>query len=427
MKISNNEYSFILSNPKTLTQIRGPILALELILVTLCYSLKSIQYQQFSLSFVVLIPSFVFNHFFSQIQRNPKHNIIPLALDLLSTFFLLFINGGKENPLYLVLLLHIFIAPFYLKRIVAFTFSALTLAALVILPLSPFHFRTPFFSFLPELNFPFIPLLMGGLIFSLFSTWLVMEIKTLNHYVQNSMKQKHRAHRYQSLGLLTSGICHELGTPLHTLDMRLRQLKKKVSTYPEISAPWAKDFEVLQRNTQKCAHAIKKLNTQAHAHESERLVYKEGCSPITTLEKTIHFFQQNHEIGLHFECSLLPKDAPNIQMSEILYTRCLLELFENAQEAQANIIEIKMEHQRNKVILNIKDNGFGVGSEVLKYLGQPFVSTKQRGSGLGLYHLMNTLDYIGGKFKIIPTQVGEIGTQIQIQIPIQASLGVNHA
>lgn len=425
MQNINQEYSFILNNPHTLTQVRGPILGLELILVTLSYSLGGINYQQFALSLVVLIPSFIFNHLFSQLQKDPKHNIIPLSLDLLSTFFLLFINGGRENPFYLVLLIHIFIAPFYLKPVVAFTFSALTVSSLVILPLSPFHFRALYFNILPGLNFPFIPLLIGGLIFTIFSTWLVAQIKTLNQFVQNSIKIKYRANRYRSLGLLTAGICHELGTPLHTLEMRLNQLKKKTSTYPDISSLWEKDFDVLQRSAQKCSNSIEKLNSQAHSEST--LFQEEVCSATSTLEKTVALYAKDQERMINFECDELPQENTQIKMSEILYTRCLLELFENAYEAGANHIKIKMLQQHQGMILNIEDNGQGMGPEILKYLGQPFVSSKQRGSGLGLYHLINTLDFVGGKFKIMPKKVGDMGTSIQIQIPRHYNLGSHHA
>jgi len=312
-----------------------------------------------------------------------------------------------------------------LEKAVAFAFALLTLFSLVILPLSPFHFRPLSYEIFPGFNFPFIPLIIGGLIFWLFATWMVAEIKTLNQYVQNSMKLKHRADRYRSLGLLTSGICHELGTPLHTLEMRLKQLKQKTIAHPDISTPWQKDFEVLHRNIQKCSHSIKKLNAQAHM--DYEVSGQDVCSPISGLEKTISLFQSDQEKALNFEFAFPHEENPQIQMSEILYTRCLIELFENAHEAGADLIKIKMNQNHKNVILNIEDNGQGMGPEILKHLGQPFVSSKQRGSGLGLYHLINTLEYVGGKFKIMPKKVGQVGTWIQIHIPLQNALGADHA
>ena len=425
MQELNKNYSFTLNNPKTLTRLRTPILILQFLLIALAYNLQQITYQQFSLSLVVLIPSFVFNHFFSQLQTTPRHNIIPLGLDLLTLFFLIFINGGTENPFYLILLMHIFLAPFYLSKDAAFIFTLLTLSSLFILPFSPYPFNHINLQIFETMDFPFIAFIIAGLIFWIFSTWLVTEIKKLNNFVQNSIKLQHRTDRYRSLGLLTAGICHELGTPLHTLEMRINQLKKKLELYPEVSQSASKDLDVLLRNTNKCALSIKKLNLQTH---SDQIDLRDAfCSPLLALEKTVqaYTFHQQDSLLINLKDSTLSAQVPaQINLSEVLYTRCLLELFENAQEAGANKIDIDYDITDTQVILQLCDNGPGFSAEILKHLGQPFVSSKNRGTGLGLYHLKNTIDYIGGKFQILPSIKG---AKIKIHFPIQEeSKGINH-
>jgi len=425
MQELNKNYSFTLNNPKTLTRLRTPILILQFLLIALAYNLQQITYQQFSLSLLVLIPSFVFNHFFSQLQTTPRHNIIPLGLDLLTLFFLIFINGGIENPFYLILLIHIFLGPFYLSKEMAFLFTLLTLSSLFILPFSPYPFEPMDLKLFTTIEFPFIAFIIAGLLFWLFSTWLVTEIKKLNNFVQNSIKLQHRTDRYRSLGLLTAGICHELGTPLHTLEMRINQLKKKLEFFPEVSQSASKDLEVLLRNTNKCALSIKKLNLQTHSDQID--LSESFCSPLLALEKTVDAYTKNQEdtLVINFKDENLIDHKPaQINLSEVLYTRCLLELFENAQEAGANQIDIDYKITDTQVILELCDNGPGFSREILNHLGQPFVSSKNRGSGLGLYHLKNTIDYIGGKFEILPSNKG---ARIKIHLPLQERLkGVNH-
>ncbi len=425
MQELNKNYSFTLNNPKTLTRLRTPILILQFLLIALAYNLHQITYHQFSLSLLVLIPSFVFNHFISQLQTTPRHNIVPLGLDLLTLFFLIFINGGTENPFYLILLMHIFLAPFYLSKETAFLFTLLTLSSLFILPFSPYQFEPIDLKLFATMDFPFIALVIAGLIFWIFSTWLVTEIKKLNNFVQNSIKLQHRTDRYRSLGLLTAGICHELGTPLHTLEMRINQLKKKLEHYPEVSQSASKDIEVLLRNTNKCAQSIKKLNLQTHSDQID--LSDSFCLPLLALEKTVEVYTKNQEGSLLINLedgNLIDNKPAQINLSEVLFTRCLLELFENAQEAGANKIDIDYKVTDTQVILELCDNGPGFSSEILKHLGQPFVSSKNRGTGLGLYHLKNTVDYIGGKFQILPSIKG---ARIKIQFPISIELkGVNH-
>ncbi len=424
MKKEKLEYSFSLNNPQTLTRLRGPLLILLFALVAVAYYLNQIEYQQFALSLLALIPAFVFNHFFSQLQKSPRNNIIPLGLDLLTSFFLIFINGGRENPLYLVLLLHIFIAPFYLERAVALLFSILSICSLLILPFSPFHFRPLAIDIFAQIGFPFLPIAIAGIVFWIFSSWLVDEINSLNHLVQRSIKFNHRVDRYRSLGLLTAGICHELGTPLHTIKMRLNQLQSKVSqpVDKEKEKEIEKDLQVLLRNTTKCTESIKKLNRQAHSEDDyEDSSDIERCFPNISLEKAISLFNEDHKQVLSFDCNEVSIENDQIQMSEILYTRCLLELFENAYEAGASQVKISMRRHHQSILLDIQDDGHGMKKEIIKYLGQPFVSSKERGSGLGLYHLINTLEYRGGKLKVIPK---EVGAWIQLQLPLSGGAHV---
>ncbi len=412
MTPSSKIYSFGLNNPSTLTHLRGPILVLALSLIGLAYWGHQINYHQFALSLVILLPGFIFNHFFSHLQSDPKHNIIPLGLDFLTSFLLIFVNGAQENPLYFIILLHIFIAPFYLEKKTAIVFILIITFSMMILPFSPYSFNQFILPFLPELNFPFIPLLLAGCIFGLFSLWLVKEINALNLIVENSIHTHNRIDRYRSLGLLTAGICHELGTPLHTIQMRLKQLYKK--TVDQDQNPFEKDFEVLLRNSQKCSSAIHKLNQQTHSDEFQ---LTESCLPYKTLESSINEFLKHSDgslnISLNYE-TINIQETP-IAISELLYTRCLLEVFENAKDAGANEIKIDLKKAAHKMILLINDNGSGFNSEVLKYLGGPFVSSKQRGSGLGLYQIQNSLEYIGGKFKILSTS--SQGSLLQMEFP----------
>ena len=405
-------YSFTLNNPHTLNFLRGPILLLASGLVGLAYLGNQISYQQFALSLLALLPGFIFNHFFSHLQTTPKHNIIPLGLDFLTSFFLVFINGGSENPLYFILLLHIFIGPFYLQKKAAIIFIGLVTSSLMIIPISPYSFKQFILPLFPELNYPFIPLVLAGVIFGLFAMWFVREIKTLNQYVQNSILMQNRVDRYRSLGLLTAGICHELGTPLQTIEMRLKQLYKKTQK-KDGSNPWDKDFEVLLRNSSKVTNSVKKLNKQAHIQDDQIM---EFCDPVKTLEAAISEFKKYHPELVEIKLQQSLKDLSFIKLSELHYTKCLLEIFENAKEAGANYLEVALSENHGKAIVDIKDNGQGFSKEVLKHLGSPFVSSKERGTGLGLYHLQNSIDYIGGKFRILSTS--SQGSRLQIQIPL---------
>ena len=416
------KYSFTLDNPYTLTQIRGPILLLLFSLLSLSFYLDHIEYRQFSLSLLVLLPGFVFNHFFSSLQTSPKDNIIPLSLDFLTTFFLLFINGGHDNPLYLVLLFHIFLAPFYLGHLTAFIFSMLCICAFMILPFSPFHFQLHLNQPFADLHFPFVAISISGLIFWMVASWFVLEIKKLNHLLQKSLKLQYSADRYRSLGLLSAGVCHELGTPLHTLNMRTRQLQRKILSQEDRNNEMLKDLEVILRNADQCSDSIKKLNSQIHNPESYQEQLKNtSCIASEAISKGIHLFQDQFDLeqNIQIEYKKSPEsEGCRVDLSQSHLTQQIIDLLLNSKEAKSTKILIELRKSlldQDYVEIDLIDNGIGFSSEVFKHLGQPFVTTKERGSGLGLYHLKNLIEYIDGQ--LIFDHSKKEGAHLTISLP----------
>lgn len=73
-----------------------------------------------------------------------------------------------------------------------------------------------------------------------------------------------------------------------------------------------------------------------------------------------------------------------------LLTQVLINLIKNALEAFENIekpqIEINVSENKNKQIISISDNGIGIKNEILKDIFVPFFTTKNKGTGIGLYY-----------------------------------------
>jgi len=78
-------------------------------------------------------------------------------------------------------------------------------------------------------------------------------------------------------------------------------------------------------------------------------------------------------------------------------------------------IEIKKE-MRNTLVVAISDEGGGIGKEDLKRLGEPFYTTKERGTGLGLMVSYNIISEHKGKI-MVESDLGK-GTTFFIYLPI---------
>lgn len=106
-----------------------------------------------------------------------------------------------------------------------------------------------------------------------------------------------------------------------------------------------------------------------------------------------------------------------VNQNEII--QVFINLFNNAVESKGtNDLEIRLEcsSEQNNIIFQFKDNGIGIDSQHLKYIFDPFFSTKDTGTGLGLSLSKKIIELHGGTLTVSSTP--HIGTVFTIKIPI---------
>jgi two-component system, sporulation sensor kinase C len=99
-----------------------------------------------------------------------------------------------------------------------------------------------------------------------------------------------------------------------------------------------------------------------------------------------------------------------------------INIIKNAIEAMASgdKIEISLDQHHEFVSIYIKDNGPGIPKELLKMIGQPFYTSKEKGTGLGLTICYKIIENHKGKIHIA-SEVG-VGTTFEVMLPVDSSL-----
>ena len=94
-----------------------------------------------------------------------------------------------------------------------------------------------------------------------------------------------------------------------------------------------------------------------------------------------------------------------------------LNLMLNALEAvgEGGRLAVAIAERRDRIEVSFADNGPGIPAETLRQLGNPFITTKARGSGLGLF-LSRRLVRSGGGELVIDSAVGR-GTTCTVRLP----------
>lgn len=95
-------------------------------------------------------------------------------------------------------------------------------------------------------------------------------------------------------------------------------------------------------------------------------------------------------------------------------SQVFLNIIKNSIEAMSEVkdgvIEIDCTEKKNQVIIDIKDNGCGISDDNLKHMNEPFFTTKQNGTGLGVYLSREIIKEHGGNITYKSSVAGTTAT-----------------
>ncbi|MEH7418780.1 ATP-binding protein [Neobacillus drentensis] len=208
------------------------------------------------------------------------------------------------------------------------------------------------------------------------------------------------------LGQMAAGIAHEIRNPLTSIRgfiqlFKAKQLKDEyfdivLSELDRINAI-VSEFLVLAKPTA--------------AVYIERDI-KQLLNDVVTLIGTQSILN-NVEITAKYE-----NDLPKVSCEENQLKQVFLNLFKNAIEAMPNggNIEVTVRKKReNQLSIQITDEGVGIPKERIPTLGEPFYTTKEKGTGLGLMTCYKIIKSHHGILDIQSTV--NKGTTIEIILP----------
>lgn len=204
---------------------------------------------------------------------------------------------------------------------------------------------------------------------------------------------------------------HDISSPIAVIDI----IQADIREIPEDS-----------RKILKCALNQIRDISNSFARQAKQVLFsqKEKQSPSLknlfsiieqiTKEKNIEYQNRAHIV---FSADIYAQQI-FLSINSLELHRVLSNLINNAVEAiiNNNRIEISLSQLQNEVLIQIQDAGKGIPRNMLNKLGQPGATfNKQHGTGLGLYHAMNTCREWGGRMEI-QSQLNK-GTCVKLFLP----------
>lgn len=224
-----------------------------------------------------------------------------------------------------------------------------------------------------------------------------------------------RAESLAALTTLTAGVAHEIKNPLGSIGIHLELMKKEMSGKKKIETRKVmenlliikEEVERLNRIVMDFLFTVRPMNAELEYGDLNRVVWE--------LLEFMKFELEETGIELKTE---LKESRPQILMDQRYMKQAVLNILKNAISSmpQGGTLLVKTEQKGNDLILRISDTGVGISEENMDKIFEPYFTTKDFGSGLGL-----TLVY-----KIVKEHMGDIevsskageGTTIALSFPV---------
>lgn len=239
---------------------------------------------------------------------------------------------------------------------------------------------------------------------------------------QKFLEQERRAEnsaRLASIGLLASGVAHEINNPLTIFNMSNRAIIKLLKN--QNIEPKEKILEKLELQSncvERISNIVNGLRTLARKDEQLFVLIDSHEQIKVTLDLLKEIFDKSDisfEVDLKAEHSFFSGDISNFQ-------QILINIFTNARDAQVEgrslKITISTKNTNTKLFISISDNGIGIPTEQQGKIFDSFYTTKDVGKGTGLGLSLTHAFIINMKGKIdVKSQEG-IGTTFTISFPL---------
>jgi len=214
-----------------------------------------------------------------------------------------------------------------------------------------------------------------------------------------------------SLGVLSSGVAHEINNPLGVILGYAGYLEKKI---PEDDPNFTFIHEI-KRESKRCKKIVQDLLSYSRTP-------KPALEPtdVSQLLRQIIDFASNHTDLYHIQIvQNIADNIPPIPADADQLRQVAINLLLNAGSASPKGSEINVTAQLedNKYVqITISDNGEGISEENLEKIFEPFFTTKARGTGLGLAITKQIIEMHQGQISI-NSEIGQ-GTTVIILLPL---------
>lgn len=216
-----------------------------------------------------------------------------------------------------------------------------------------------------------------------------------------------KSEKLSVVGQLAAGVAHEIRNPLTALKGFVKLMMHSDPQFPKYLAIMKEELDRIELIVSELLLLSKPQSLQLRRTDLRDLVEE-----VQTLIDT-------QAIMKNIEIHLMAEGGPfTVQCDPNQIKQVIINFLKNAIEAMSRegIIIISLSQDSDQVTLRIVDQGCGIPEDKLPRLGEPFFTTKEGGTGLGLMVSQKIIEHHSGRMSIMSRL--NHGTTVEVSLPV---------
>ena len=224
-------------------------------------------------------------------------------------------------------------------------------------------------------------------------------------------KRLHEAERLAAMGKAVSGLAHDLKTPLIAIGGISRLVHKNL----EKGNPYREKLDIIVEETQRLEKMVKEMldfSRPLELHPSMEDINK----VVSQCLEIISDLAQERKVKVE---NLSSQNLSLMSFDPQRMKQALINLLINAIEAspEGETIAVNSYQKRKKLIIEVRDSGYGIPMDKKEEIFSHFFTTKKQGTGLGLPIAKKIVEAHQGYLDILENQ--EKGVTFRVILPIE--------
>ena len=231
--------------------------------------------------------------------------------------------------------------------------------------------------------------------------------------VFNDITELARAQRDAAWGEVAKRLAHEIRNPLTPIQLSAERLAMKLADKLEGS-----DADMLKRSTDTIIKQVGALKSMVEAFRDYARAPKIKLVKLDlnqVIREVMALYESNPAVKIALD------EVPLMIMGDAALLRQVLHnLMQNAQDAVLDVgipmIQISSRQEEGNALVSVEDNGAGFGPDILRRAFEPYVTSKAKGTGLGLAVVKKIMEEHHGQ--VILGNAGQHGARVLLSLPL---------